>query len=123
MALLLLPVIVQGIARFTKFPALIAALFSIATSIFTFFLKFFTRRVITNLVIVSMITASAVLAYTAIESLLLTIKFYVPPEVSVGLAIIAPTNFTACASVLFSARLIRWVWEWKAWVIQTMSNT
>ncbi|SMY33883.1 hypothetical protein PMAL9190_01342 [Photobacterium malacitanum] len=122
MAFQLLPVVIGGIAKFTKFPALVAVLFSIATSIFTFFLKFFTRRVAMNLVIVSMITGSAVLAYTAIESLLFTIKFFVPPEVSVGLAIIAPTNFTACASVIFSARLIRWVWEWKAWVVHAISH-
>ncbi|PST94238.1 hypothetical protein C9I86_02475 [Photobacterium sp. NCIMB 13483] len=122
MAFQLLPVIVGGIAKMAKFPALVAGLFSVATSLFTFFIKFFTRRVAMNLVIISMITASAVLAYTTIETLLFSINFFMPPEIAIGLSIIAPTNFTACASVLFSARLIRWVWEWKAWVVYAISH-
>jgi hypothetical protein len=121
MAFQLLPVIVAGIGKMAKFPALVASIFSIATSLFTFLIKFFTRRVAMNLVIVTLITAAAVLAFTTIETLLFSINFFMPPEIATGLSLVVPTNFTACASVVFSARLVRWVWEWKAWVIHLIS--
>ncbi|OBU24940.1 hypothetical protein C0Z01_14075 [Photobacterium kishitanii] len=122
MAFQLLPVIIGGIAKLTKLPALVTILFTIASTIATFLLKIWSRRAALNGAIIIMITGAAILAYSAIETLLFTIKFFMPPEVPIGLSIIMPTNFTACASVLFSARLIRWVWEWKAWTIHRMMS-
>lgn len=122
MAFQLLPVIIGGISKLTKLPALVTVIFAVASAIATWLVKFMSRRVALNGAIVIMITGAAILAYGAIESLLFTIQFFMPPEIPIGLSIIMPTNFTACASVLFSARLIRWVWVWKAWTIHRMMS-
>ncbi|CCO48890.1 conserved membrane hypothetical protein [Vibrio nigripulchritudo SOn1] len=116
----LLPILTT-VGNFARLPALAAFLGGIASQLLTFFATRFTRTVAINLTIVTMIIGLAYVTSMGIYTALTGLSFIVPDWIDTAFGFFVPNNAVPCASVVLSARLMRWVWEWQAWVILRMA--
>ncbi|HCH6425976.1 TPA: DUF5455 family protein [Vibrio parahaemolyticus] len=98
----LLP-IVSTIGTALRLPALVAFISQIATTLFGWFFIAKARNVTINLVILTLLIGLTVTLTLAIYTL------------AAGMFI--PNNAVPCVSAIYSARLLRWVWEWKFYAI------
>ncbi|MGF1873622.1 DUF5455 family protein [Photobacterium indicum] len=117
----LLPIL-AGIGTALRLPALVSSIFAVAVSVFGWFLTWFTKRTAMNLTIIALVSALALVNLLALKGILSGLSYVLPPGISEGFAMVIPSNAPACLSAVFSARVIRWVWEWKAWAIAWMSH-
>lgn len=117
MAIQLLPII-AAFGSASRFGTILAGLLSVFSSIFAWFLNFFTRKVALNWAIVSFIIGIAVTAFLAIEALALGIGMFVPSEYGVALSLIVPSNATKCMSAIIACKTVRWFFIWQSWAIE-----
>lgn len=116
----LLPII-SGIAGAARLPALAAFLGGLASQILTFLATRFTRTVAINLTIVTMIIGLAYVTSLGIYTALTGLSYVIPDWMDKAFGFFVPNNAVPCVSVILSARLMRWVWEWQAWVVLRMA--
>ena len=117
----LLPV-VNTVKNVLKVPAIAAFLAGLAGQILGFFTNFLTRKVAINLTIITMILGLALTVALSIKALATGLSYIAPPELVQGLSLFIPDNATYCVSIVFSAKVIRWVWSWQFYVITKVSS-
>lgn len=103
----LLP-IVSTIGTALRLPALVAFISQIATTLFGWFFIAKARNVTINLVILTLLIGLTVT---------LTLAIYTLAMWSQAAGMFIPNNAVPCVSAIYSARLLRWVWEWKFYAI------
>lgn len=94
---------------------LVAGLFS---SLFTFFASFVTKRLAITAAAVVLITTLTAGLFAALEALVATLTLVMPTEVSQVGGLVTPSNLTTCISIMVSARLLRYAYDWNVKVIQ-----
>ncbi|MBE3732288.1 DUF5455 family protein [Vibrio parahaemolyticus] len=97
----LLP-IVSTIGTALRLPALVAFISQIATTLFGWFFIAKARNVTLTL---------------AIYTLAMGLSYVAPPMWSQAAGMFIPNSAVPCVSAIYSARLLRWVWEWKFYAI------
>lgn len=106
------------IAAVAGLPWLAGILGSLFTGIVGFFVQFFTKRlaiVVAGVAIIVTLTAGL---FTALEGLLSGLTYIVPTEISAGAALVTPSNLTACISIIISAKMLRYAYDWNVKVLQ-----
>nr|EGQ9117807.1 hypothetical protein [Vibrio parahaemolyticus] len=112
----LLP-IVSTIGTALRLPALVAFISQIATTLFGWFFIAKARNVTINLVILTLLIGLTVTLTLAIYTLATGLSYVAPPMWSQAAGMFTPNNAVPCVSAIYSARLLRWVWEWKFYAI------
>jgi len=112
----LLP-IVSGISAALRLPALVAFIAQIATTLFGWFFIAKARNVTINLVIITLLIGLTLALTLAIYTLATGLSYVTPPFWSQTAGMFIPNNAIPCVSAIYSARLLRWVWEWKFYAI------
>lgn len=88
------------------------------SGLFGWFIQFFTRRfalVAAGIVLLATITAAF---FVAIEALISGLSLSMPSIIVVGVSHLVPSNMSACLSILISARLLRYAYDWNVKIIQ-----
>ncbi len=116
----LLPVL-SGIGSALRFPALASFLAGLAAQIFGFLATKYTKSVAINLTVIAMIIALATGFALSIKAVIAGLGYIAPPYLTQGFSYFIPDNAIPCLSAIFSARVIRWVWEWQFYVITKVS--
>ena len=94
------------------FPWLASILSAIVLSFLSFFVRIFTKKMA---FVAFFVSASALFTsafFSALESLVSTISLSVPDYFNVACQMIVPSNSTACISVMISARVLRFIYDW-----------
>ena len=112
MALALLP-IVGSLATALRIPALAATLGGLFAGLIEFLAKTYSKRVAFQLAVVASIVAVTAAFSAAIYAIYLTIAVVAPSGTACGIALIVPFNAVPCVSAVMSAKVVRWVYEWK----------
>lgn len=88
------------------------------TSAFTFFAQYMTKRfAIIAASVVAIVTLTTTL-FNGLYGLVGTLNLVLPPEI-VGIAgHVMPTNGLACVTVLLSAKMARYAYDWNIKIIQ-----
>jgi len=99
-------------------PLLAAWFGSLFASTVSFLALYITKRVAIVLVAIAAIIAMTASFIAAIEALLVGIAVATPAEISIAASWFIPSNATTCLSIILSAYLARWVYEWQIKIIQ-----
>lgn len=121
MPVFLLPII-NGISGLLRLPALAVFLGQLAATILGFLATRVTRTVAINLTVLTMVLGLALTTALALSAIFSGLSYVVPPELSQGFAFFIPDNAIPCISAIFSARVIRWVWQWQFYAITKVSS-
>lgn len=114
--------ILATVSEALAIPALVTSIFALAATVFAWFATWFTKKIAINLTILTLILGLAFAAFLAIETMVLGLSYVAPEGLVKGFGMIVPSNLIPCASTVFSARVVRWVWEWKAYTINIMAS-
>ena len=112
----LLPII-SGVGAALRLPALVAFIAQLATTLFGWFFIAKSRNLTLNLVIMTLLIGLTVTLTLAIYTLGAGLSYVVHPQWSQAAGMFIPNNAVPCVSAVYSARLLRWVWEWKFYAI------
>ena len=112
----LLPII-SGVSTALRIPALVAFISQIAATLFGWFFIAKSRQLTLNLVILTMLVALTAALTLSIYTIAAGLSYVTPPYWSQAAGMFIPSNAIPCVSAISSARLIRWVWEWKFYAI------
>ncbi|OHY89620.1 DUF5455 family protein [Vibrio rotiferianus] len=112
----LLPII-GTIGTALRLPALVGFIAQIATTLFGWFFIAKARNVTINLVIITLLIGLTVALTLAIYTMGAGLSYVVHPKWSQAAGMFIPSNAVPCISTIYSARLLRWVWEWKFYAI------
>jgi len=121
MAFLLLP-IVGTLATALRIPMLAAFIGGLFSGLIEWFAKFFTKKVAFQFAVVASILSITAVFSAVIWGLYAAIEVAAPVGVSCGIGLIVPFNAVPAVSVILSARIIRWVYEWKITFISDYKN-
>ena len=88
----------------------------------TFIAASFSRKLLMRAAVLASFAVLVAAFYIAFDSLIGSISHSLPGSTMDLAAHIVPSNFNACMSVCFSARLIRWGFDWKVKAAQMMSD-
>ncbi|WP_089138188.1 DUF5455 family protein [Vibrio rumoiensis] len=121
MPIFLLPVI-SGISNLLRLPALAIFLGQLAATILGWLATRITRSVAINLTVLTMVLGLALTTALALSAIFNGLSYVVPPELSQGFAFFMPDNAIPCISAIFSARVIRFVWQWQFYAITKVSS-
>ena len=120
-ALALLPIL-GSIGTALRIPALATFFAGLAASMVAYFMTWFTRRVAINLTIITLVFGLTAAIFATIKASMAGISTVAPDYFIHALNMITPDNFWPCASAIFSAKIIRWVWIWKVHFITMYSH-
>ncbi|MCD8523940.1 MAG: minor coat protein [Saccharospirillaceae bacterium] len=99
-------------------PWLAAVIGAAFAAIFSWLVKFFTKRVAVTLAIVALVVSATAAFVALITGLVSSLEYVLPPWFSLAVQMVVPENTTTCFSVIITARLARWAYEWNVRIIQ-----
>lgn len=94
---------------------LIGGLFS---SLFSFFTTYFTKRLAIVAAAVLVVVGLTAGLFAALDALLAGLVFTLPAEFTGMVGHFLPSNAVACVSIVTSAKLLRFAYDWNVRVIQ-----
>lgn len=94
---------------------LIGGLFS---SLFGFFVTYLTKRLAIIAASVTVIVAVTASLFIALEALTSSLTLILPTELTHGISLILPSNINLCLSLMISARMLRFSYDWSIKIIQ-----
>ncbi|GAL09052.1 putative capsid protein [Vibrio astriarenae] len=80
------------------------------------------RRAAMYLTVIGIMFALGLTTMVAINALLSTINYDSVPWLEQGFSYFIPSNAVPCLSVIFSARVIRWVWDWQFYAVNKAAS-
>ncbi|MGY3569731.1 DUF5455 family protein [Vibrio paucivorans] len=116
----LLP-LASTIGNALKLPAIATFIGGLAAQIMGWFAVRMSKGLAWNLTVLTMVIGLTLTVAFSINVLIAGLSYVVPPYVSSGFSMFVPSNAVPCLSAIFSARVIRWVWEWQFWAINRVS--
>ncbi|EGU31007.1 hypothetical protein VII00023_20722 [Vibrio ichthyoenteri ATCC 700023] len=117
----LLPII-SSIGNALKIPAIALFLGQLASTVLAWFAVRLSRGLAINLTVLTMIIALAASIALGITLIIEGLSYVSPPGLSQGFSYFVPSNAVPCLSAIFSARIIRWVWQWQFYAITKISG-
>ena len=91
---------------------------SLFTSVFTFFMQYMTKRFALLLAVVASIGSLTITFFIAFSSLVQALAYSAPSPIVQAFGLAVPDNAVLCLSTVFTAHVMRWVYEWNVKVIQ-----
>lgn len=91
---------------------------SLFGALIEFFAKYLTKKLAVVAAVVAAIAALTSGFFIAIYTLVSSIAYVLPPEVSMGLSLVIPSNAYGCSAAILSAHVFRWAYDWNVKVIQ-----
>ena len=87
-------------------------------TLFTWFVTFMTKRlaIVTAAILVIVALTSAL--WATIEGSLAALSLALPNEFSAALGMILPSNASTCISIIISAHMLRYAYEWNIRIVQ-----
>ncbi len=99
-------------------PWLAGVLGAAFTSILTFVLQFFTKKLAVITAVVLSLVGITVTFFAAITALFAGIQYVMPVAITQGMALIVPGNTTACLTAVVTGHTVRYVYAWQFRIIQ-----
>lgn len=99
-------------------PWLASAIISAFTAIFTWFTSYLTRRVALVAAAVVIIIALTTGLFAALEGLLAGLSYAMPSAITEGLALVTPSNLSLCLSIIITAHMLRYAYDWNVRIVQ-----
>ncbi|KOO14399.1 hypothetical protein AKJ18_13935 [Vibrio xuii] len=118
--LALLPIL-STVSNALRIPALAMFLGNLAAQVLGWFAVRLSKGLALNLTVLTMVVGLALAVTISINTIFLGLSYVVPPWISDGFDFFIPSNAVPCLSAIFSARLIRWVWEWQFYAINKVA--
>lgn len=87
-------------------------------SLFGYFAKFLTKRLAVAAALISLIVAATTAFIALMKSLMASISAASPDFLGLAIQLVVPENAYACVSVMATARIARWAYEWNVKIIQ-----
>lgn len=97
-------------------PWLATAIGGFLTTTIAFFASFLTRRFAIIAAVITVVVSLTVAFIATIEGLIAGIN-YVSPDMA-GVFAIVPGNFSACLSVIVTAKMLKWAYSWNVTLAQ-----
>lgn len=101
----------------TRLAAAAAFFGGLAANILGFFAKIVSRGLAINLTVLTLVIGLTLVVIAAVGGLAFGLSHVVPPYINVAASMVVPDNAIPCISTLYSARVIRWVWQWQYYAI------
>ena len=76
-----------------------------------------------ELAVIALVTGLTVTVIGTIKAAIFAISFTLPPEFVHGYNLLVPSNFVPCLSAIFSAKVVRWAWEWSVHMIYLLKSS
>jgi hypothetical protein len=99
-------------------PFLASVIGGFFAAIVAYFAKFVSKRVAVLLVGIGFLVAATLAFISLIEGLMSSVAIITPPWLSLAAQLVVPDNLSTCVSVLVTARIARWAYEWNVKIIQ-----
>lgn len=103
-------------------PWLASVLGALFGGLLTFFAQFLTKKLALTAAFVTASLGLFGVFFSVIWGLMQGINFAAPPELGMALSFIVPSNAPACLSVILSAHVARWIYDWNTRVLQFRLN-
>lgn len=103
-------------------PWLAGILGSLFAGLITFFVQFMSKKLALTAAFVTASLALFSVFFGVCWSLMQSIMIAAPPEVSMGVHFLLPSNAPTCMGAYLTARVARWVYDWNTRVIQFRLN-
>tara|TARA_R110000772_G_scaffold165646_2_gene277110 strand:+ start:94820 stop:95158 length:339 start_codon:yes stop_codon:yes gene_type:complete len=88
------------------------------TSLFTFFAQHLTKRVAVSITVILSLVGITSAFFATITGMINAISYVAPPSITAGMALIVPSNATACITAVVTAHTIRYAYAWQFRIIQ-----
>ncbi|WP_105902103.1 DUF5455 family protein [Vibrio gangliei] len=121
MPVFLIPAL-NGISNLLRLPALAVFLSQLMATVLGWFATRLTRSIAINLTILTMVLGLTLTTALALSAIFNGLSYITPPELSQGFAFFIPDNAIPCISAIFSARVIKWVWQWQFYAINKVTG-
>lgn len=99
-------------------PWLAGVLGGLVAGLITFFVQFMTKKLALTAAFVTASLALFAVFFSACWALMQGITIASPPEFSLALSFLVPSNAPACLGAYLTANVARWVYDWNTRVIQ-----
>lgn len=99
-------------------PWLAGVLASLFTALFTWFLQFFTKRMALVLAAVAILAAITVAFFTLIQGVITGLSYALPPQFTVAVGWVVPSNAPLCVSAIMTTYFARWAYAWQVRIVQ-----
>lgn len=117
----LLPLL-TGVSNALRLPALVMFISNLAAQLLTWFALKLTRNVAIKLTVITSIIGLAALITASIYAIADALQYIAPPSLSLGFSYFIPDNAVPCLSAIFSAKVVRWVFEWQFYTVDKVSS-
>jgi len=114
--------IISTIASAARLPALAALLGGLFAQIVAIFAARFTVSTAVQLGAIASIVALTLVLLIAFKSLIYGVSAIFPPFYSQAMSLIIPPNLLPCITAVLSANVVRWVWVWQVYFIQSIAS-
>lgn len=99
-------------------PLLAAWIGSLISSIAGFFAAWMSKQIAIRIAVIAALVAFTTTFVTAIRGILAALSYATPPQLSMALSWIVPTNVDVCLAAWASAAALRWAYDWNTKIIQ-----
>lgn len=103
-------------------PFLASVLGSLFGGILTFFANYLTKKLALTAAFITASLALFAVFFAVCWSTMQGIIYSSPPELSLALRFIVPSNAPACLSAMLTVSVARWVYDWNTRIIQFRLN-
>jgi len=114
--------ILSSVAAMARLPALAAFLGGLFAQVVSIFAMRFTVSTAIQMGAIASIVGLTITLLIALKTLLFGLSAVFPPLYSQAMSLIVPNNLIPCATAIFSANVVRWVWTWQVYFIQSVAS-
>jgi hypothetical protein len=93
-------------------PWIASVVVGVFSSVIAFFATYLGRWIAIMAVFVTVVTALTYTFALGITELLIALQERSPSQLALVLSWFLPTNFSACLGAIWTARIMRWVYDW-----------
>lgn len=86
--------------------------------LFAWLLTFMTKRLAIVVLAVGVLLTLTASLFVALESLLSGLVYILPASLTQSVGLFAPSNLSLCVSIVVSAHMLRYVYDWNVRVVQ-----
>ena len=114
--------ILSSIATAARLPALAGLLGGLFAKVVAVFATRFSASAAIQLGDITAIVGLTLALLLVLKGIVLGISATLPPFYSQAMSLVIPTNLLPCMTAVISARIVRWVWVWQVYFIQSVAS-
>ncbi|MDS1772513.1 DUF5455 family protein [Vibrio vulnificus] len=113
---------IASVTSALRIPALVSFLATLAANVLAFFSERLVRGAAINATVVTLIIGLTITLAASLYAIMTGLGSVSPPWAREAWGMFVPANAIPCISAIWSAKLIRWTWQWKFYVITKVSS-